>query len=609
MGGRYFLYRLMYEFTKRTGLLKRRFPTSPEIKHFITLEDWKKQRSNFYFDDRESLVFKKSRDAELASKVEKILNGQLLFFNSQWFDIGENHDWITNPSNKFTYSIDKHWTEIEDYSKTNGDIKYVWEKSRFSYLLTLLKYDYHFDEDHSEFVFSEIDSWINANPINKGPNWRCSQEMSLRLINWCFALNFYKNSLALTDHRWTNYQHIIFWHLHHIYEHINFSRIAVRNNHAITETMMLSLSAFFFPFIPETKVWSKNGRNWFEEEVEYQIYQDGTYLQFSMNYHRVVIQLLTVGIRLAELNGKPFSELVYERAKKSIEFLYTCQSPSGYVPNYGANDGALFFPWSDDFLDYSPQLEALHRVVNGTSLYGQDFEDCNWWGWDSKSKSKKVTRKEGVSYFDIGGYVVIRDKDALTFLRAGSHKDRPSQADNLHLDLWVNDDNILHDGGSFSYNSEETVLKYYFGTASHNTVQIAEYDQMLKGQRFIWFNWSQCQFVNINETQDEYVIEASIKAFEHVKSNIIHKRTVSKKKHKPEWAITDVILGAEDFKKYQLWHGSVDIINQITPGSESMKVCKSIADAPYSLYYGLEQLDKVAKIEFEDKITSIIKLS
>ncbi|MEQ8925281.1 MAG: heparinase II/III family protein, partial [Fulvivirga sp.] len=480
MGSRYFLYRLVYELKKRTGLLKRRFPVSPKIKYFIPLEDWKKQHSIFYFDDRESLVFKKSRDAKLASKAEKILNGQLLFFNSQWFDLGKNYDWITNPSNEFTYSKNKHWTEIEDYSKANGDIKYVWEKSRFSYLLTLLKYDYHFDEDHSEFVFSEIDSWINASPINQGPNWRCSQEMSLRLINWCFALNFYKNSSALTEQRWANYQHIIYWHLHHIYQHINFSRIAVRNNHAITETMILSLSTFLFPFIPETRIWALKGRRWFEEEVEYQIYQDGTYLQFSMNYHRVVIQLLTAGIRLAELNGKPYSELLYERANKSIEFLYTCQSPSGYVPNYGANDGALFFPWSDDFLDYRPQLEALHRVLNGTSLYDQDFEDCNWWGWESKSQSKKVTRKEGISYFGSGGYVVIRDKDTLTFLRAGSHKDRPSQADNLHLDIWIGDDNILHDGGSYSYNSEETVLKYYFGTASHNTVQLKDYDQMLK---------------------------------------------------------------------------------------------------------------------------------
>ena len=31
----------------------------------------------------------------------------------------------------------------------------------------------------------------------------------------------------------------------------------------------------------------------FEKEIDYQIYKDGTYLQFSMNYQRVVVQLLT----------------------------------------------------------------------------------------------------------------------------------------------------------------------------------------------------------------------------------------------------------------------------------------------------------------------------
>lgn len=26
-------------------------------------------------------------------------------------------------------------------------------------------------------------------------------------------------------------------------------------------------------------------KNWFEKEISYQIYEDGTHLQFSMNYH------------------------------------------------------------------------------------------------------------------------------------------------------------------------------------------------------------------------------------------------------------------------------------------------------------------------------------
>ena len=93
---------------------------------------------------------------------------------------------------------------------------------------------------------------------------------------------------------------VIYASVHHVYHHINFSRIAVRNNHAITETLFLTVSNVLFPFIPETKKWAADGKKWFEEEIDYQIYNDGTFLQFSMNYHRVVVQLLSLGTALFE---------------------------------------------------------------------------------------------------------------------------------------------------------------------------------------------------------------------------------------------------------------------------------------------------------------------
>src|SRR5690606_12097883 len=102
-------------------------------------------------------------------------------------------------------------------------------KSRFSYILHLIRYDYHFDSDQSEFVFSEIESWIDSNPINNGPNWRCSQEISLRIFNWCYALYYYQHSPSLTEKRWEKIQRVVYASLHHVYHHIDFSRIAVRN--------------------------------------------------------------------------------------------------------------------------------------------------------------------------------------------------------------------------------------------------------------------------------------------------------------------------------------------------------------------------------------------
>ena len=88
----------------------------------------------------------------------------------------------------------------------------------------------------------------------------------------------------------------------HVYHNINFSRIAVRNNHAITETSMLFICGTLFPFLPNASKWKIQGKRWFEKEIIYQIYEDGTFLQFSHNYNRVVIQLLTIALIFAEIN-------------------------------------------------------------------------------------------------------------------------------------------------------------------------------------------------------------------------------------------------------------------------------------------------------------------
>ncbi len=222
-----------------------------------------------------------------------------------------------------------------------------------------------FKEDQSEPVFGEIDSWIAANPVNCGPNWRCSQEISLRVLNWTFALHYYKNAPALTSERFARIIQSIYHQVQHVAAHIRFSRIAVRNNHALTETLALYLVGVLYPFFPESNRWKQDGKRWFEEEVAYQIYEDGTFLQFSMNYHRVVIQLFTWAIQLAHLNGESWSEVLYDRARKSLHFLRTCQDDAtGWLPNYGNNDGALFFPLSEShFRDFRPQLNALARAL------------------------------------------------------------------------------------------------------------------------------------------------------------------------------------------------------------------------------------------------------
>jgi hypothetical protein len=610
MGCRYILYRLTHTVEIKLGLLKKRHPMNPPIKKFISVEDWKKSAETFVIDSRENIQYVKNPRPELKVKTEKILNGEICYFSSEWKNIGKDYNWITNPDTDFQYDISNHWSEINDFNPLNGDIKYVWEKSRFTYLLTIIRNDYHFGEDHSAFVFAEIESWIEANPINQGPNWKCSQEISLRLFNWMYALSFYKNSEALTEELWMKIQNVIYWSLHHVYHHINFSRIAVRNNHAITETLALTISEILFPFIPETINWSKKGRKWLEQEVDYQIYEDGTFLQFSMNYNRVLVQLLSFGISITEKNNQPFSEKFYLKAYKTLNFLYQClQKENGFLPNYGANDGALFFPLSEnEYRDYRPQLNTLHLILTGEILFDENEfqEDVQWVQTNNNPKYnfEKLNQKLGVVSFNNGGYYLCRTESTFTFIRCGCHKDRPSHADNLHVDVWVKGKNILRDSGTYKYNTENNILNYFKGTKGHNTVVVNDESQMLKGSRFIWYYWTQSLGANWFEDSDYHIFYGTISAYRHLNRKGVHKRTVKISKKEQVWYIKDEVDNLDAYPKRQNWHFDDTTISFTTQDNKYLP-----EESFNSSFYGQRDVGKAVSIPFNKAIETRIEYS
>lgn len=614
MGARYVFFQVWFRLTKKRH--KSTFQLNPPIADRTSGVDMslpflleKTGTPNFQLTkgDKETLAF----------KAQQILSGKILFFNHEWKDLGLNYDWITNPDSGFRYDITKHWSEIQDFNPASGDIKFVWEKSRFTYLLTIMRYDFHFGQDHSKFVFEEIDSWIEANPVNQGPNWKCSQETSLRIFNWCFILDFYRNSPELTTARFNRILHVIYWSLDHVYKNINFSRIAVRNNHAITETLFLALSEQLFPFFPETKKWAADGRKWFEQEVDYQVYNDGTYLQFSMNYHRVVIQLLSFGISVSERNQKPFSQKVYGKAHKSLDFLYQClQEENGMLPNYGNNDGALFFPLSDqDYRDYRPQLNHLHHILTGKHLYAdiaEITEDALWLPSASNSNMEAIGKKYGALSYPIGGFYLYRNEKSFTMIRCGKHKDRPHQADNLHLDVWIGGENVLRDSGTYKYNTDKALLDYFSGTVSHNTVSIGDKSQMLKGGRFIWYFWSQAINASIKENEKDVVFEGSVSCFRYMRKNIRHTRKISISKEKLNWIVEDAI-NADGGR--QNWHFGTAAGSTAGKGLKPQMRSESNGTAVEakkfasydSSYYGTKTEEESLYVEFDKHVKTEIQ--
>lgn len=570
MGPRYVILRAIYEFKRKMGFFRHKFPITYTTEIPVDSDSWiKKEHSIFYTspkDEKQGNSISRQPNDNLRKSASDIKNGKVRFFYGKVINLGIDYDWVTSPETDFKFNADTHWMNISDFGKNQGDIKQVWEKSRFCYFYDVIRDDFHNDTNSSEFIINEILSWIESNPRNCGPNYKCSQEIAIRIINWTFALIYYKNDEALTSSILNKVLCAIHDQVDHIEKNLSFSMSFVRNNHALTESLLLYFIATIFPDFKESPKWKKKGRKFFLREIMYQVENDGSYIQNSFNYHRISIQLFSLSLKLAEINRDPLPTPILKKMNSSLEFLFNAQDDiTGELPNYGPNDGALFFPTSScSYRDFRPQLQTLSIMLNNRPIYhkGKWDEDCFWLtGKSIYDKSIDLSPKKIIASFSQGGYYFLRENDRFSFIRCTKNKYRPAQADNLNIDIWYNGKNIIRDGGTYSYNASETILSRFISTSAHNTISVNNENQMIKGARFIWYNWSKCKYAKFEEDEEWKIFKGSISAFKHINKNIIHERYVYSSKERPEWKIIDTVYNT-DLPIFQHWHPSPEFYKE-----------------------------------------------
>lgn len=133
-------------------------------------------------DYKEKLSFKFSPATTVCS-AEELLKGYLTYFSHRKFHVGSPPDWFMNPvTGKKIVADCQHWSRLDDFNLTAGDIKTLWEASRFDWAILLarawrLTGDFRFVHALNDWT----GDWIRQNPLNLGPNWKCGQEASIRL--------------------------------------------------------------------------------------------------------------------------------------------------------------------------------------------------------------------------------------------------------------------------------------------------------------------------------------------------------------------------------------------------------------------------------------------
>ena len=408
----------------------------------------------------------------------------------------------------------KHWSEISDEGE--GDIKFIWEASRFGMVYILIRaYASSGAERFAEAFWTLLESWAEANPPNTGPNWMDGQEAALRLMAWTFGYYAFLDSPSTTPARISQLTVLVAAHAERIYKNIDYA-ISTHSNHTISEAFGLWLAGLLFPELKDVEKYFALGRQLLEQQAAAQIFPDGTYSMYSLNYHRFVLHLYLCMIRLAEINQSPVSRLIHDRVSTSISFLsQLIDVETGQMPVYGSNDGALVLPLNNcDFTDYRPLLQLGSYVTKKELLFdpGPWDEDIFWlfgkanplsqWEPAERSHRRVAVRAESKSSFPHGGTYILHGPNSKAIIRCmdwAPARSRPSHADQLHVDLWWQGSNVACDAGTYLYSGEGVWRNGLACTAVHNTVTVDRQDQMKRLTRFTWTDWANGKVLRIDK--------------------------------------------------------------------------------------------------------------
>ena len=517
------LYYFLYQCSLRVGLFRLFTPTVSR-NHFLHENLFNPTWLDFW-PTKETIISESTTIPETIKKAEEILDGKFRRFG---IDLSEND---LSPKTQL-----RHWSQSISplVGPEKQDIKYIWEPARFSWAIKLAQAFHLTNEDkYAQFFWEKYTGFIKANPLNQGPNWESAQEVALRLIALIISINFIKDAKSSTIERKMVLFRSIADHADRIPPTIFYAK-AQNNNHLISEAVGLFTAGIFLPEHPHAGKWERLGLKWFNRAVNSQISEDGEYIQFSTNYHRMMLTLALWMKVLLQYSSRELDSQVHTKLSHASNWLMGQLDPiSGQVPNLGHNDGSIILPFCPaPYNDYRPILQAAsHVFLDEPALDPGPWDSLPiWLGIPIEDKQKKTP------YLLVNPSPLrIGNTDAWASLRTARFTSRPAHADQLHVDLWYHGYNIALDAGTFQYNSPPPWDNGLAQTMVHNTVMINEKNQMYRAGRFLWLDWAQSKIVD----QRDNLICAEHYGYRKLRA--VHQRTL-KRISTQKWEIVDLVF-------------------------------------------------------------------
>ena len=468
---------------------------------------------------------------------------QKVFLFGAWYPVvarGDGApDWHTDPIEKARWPDNVSTDRIDTRGANRpGDVKLVWEPSRFYQLFDLCSQG----AVGAEVAATHVTSWIDQNAWMIGVHWDNALEAALRTISWISADS---RLSRLGFSAWTKVRNrvisALWWHGKFIDAHLSLDGY----NHLIGDAAGLAVLGASYPELPGAKRWRDRGFKILLNEIDRQILEDGGYVEQAPAYARFVADLYILVGHVAGGYRTQQGAQFWQAAVRLLHTLMLQATPRGELPGYGDDDGAMVL-WTGPSRHRLGLSLALAAAISGRSdfKYVSALSDCTD---RAREIITTVLGPERLAAFDElhagppsetsvcladSGIAIFRsdwgiESDWLLFkcgpmgVAHGAH----AHPDNLQI-LWQKKGwPSLKDPGTPTYNGDQTLRNGSTSTYTHNTVCVDGCSQAVRQSRFVWRELTHGEQLHAEQEANRWKANGSI-TYDVEGQRVKHERVV-----------------------------------------------------------------------------------
>lgn len=466
-------------------------------------------------------------------------------------------DWYLEPFSK-THFKKVYWRIVN--SGIGTEILYTRELHKHQYLVNLAKAFYLTnDEEYVRVFISIMQDWIDKNPLEIGPAYTSTLNVSQRIISWLLAWPFLQSSKLFRENFILEFIKALYGQAYFI-RHNSTAHWRPLTNYFIAENTALFLVAALLPELKESREWISLSMENLNIALKQQVWPDGISFEQSTGYQKLIIDFIMLAVIASDMNEIELPADVRCQLLGLCDSLMNLGQPNGEIVHIGdiSTESGFILSADDDLLDIKKHMSlgALIFKREDMKYSAKSFREEAFWFFGHRgarefSKLDSIPPEYKSRAFREGGYFIMRngwEENAHHLLidcgytglgtdGLGGH----GHNDILHFTLSAWGRPFIVDSGTYIFFGSEEWRNYFRSTSAHNTVVIDGKETSEFGKGLFKIKSNVKPILNDWDSDGEYdFFSGSHTGYTRLKSPVLHTREILFVKES-YWIINDIL--------------------------------------------------------------------